>query len=78
MNYPFINSYFSIQQGILILFVFVVACVLSTSAQYDNEHSDYIAEPIIMDDPSIVNYRLIRFSRAAEPAGSRFSKWLFG
>jgi hypothetical protein len=37
-----------------------------------------MAEPIVMDDPSIVNYRLIRFSRSAEPAGSRFSKWLFG
>jgi hypothetical protein len=52
---------------------------MSTSAQqYGNEYSDYMAEPIVMDDPSIVNYRLIRFSRAAEPAGSRFSKWLFG
>ena len=52
MNYPFINPYFSIQQGILILFVFVVACVLSTSAQYDNEHSDYIAEPSSWTTPA--------------------------
>jgi hypothetical protein len=50
---------------------------LSTAAQND-EHEiwDYPeTEPGL-----VVNYRLVRLSRAAEPAmiGSRFSRWLFG
>ncbi len=66
-----------IQQVILILLVLVVADVLTVAAQNENDQIwDYPeTEPGI-----VVNYRLVRLSRAAEPAmiGSRFSRWLFG
>ena len=63
-----------IQQEILILLVLVVAGVLPTAAQNEQEFLQY------PDTEPIVNYRLDRFRRAAEPGiiGSRFSRWLFG
>lgn len=55
----------------------VVADVLAAAAQNENDQIwDYPeTEPGI-----VVNYRQVRFSRAAEPGmiGSRFSRWLFG
>ncbi|EFX79536.1 hypothetical protein DAPPUDRAFT_244717 [Daphnia pulex] len=62
---------------ILFLLVLVVADVLTAAAQDENDQMWDYPET---ESGIVVNYRLVRLSRAAEPGmiSSRFSRWLFG